>query len=78
LNVASWVALFAPPGTPPDIVAKMSDAVVGFAAAQDFRSRLEATGQEATPIPHAEFVNYMNSEWAKWDGVVKAARIEAK
>ena len=78
LNVASWVALFAPPGTPPDIVAKMSDAVVGFAAAQDFRTRLEATGQEATPIPHAEFVNYMNSEWTKWDGVVKAARIEAK
>jgi tripartite-type tricarboxylate transporter receptor subunit TctC len=78
LNVASWVALFAPPGTPPEVVAKMSDAVQGFAASPEARAKLEAIGQEATPIPHAEFVKYMNSEWLKWGDVVKAAHLEAK
>jgi len=55
LQVASWVALFAPKDTPEDIVQAMSDAVVQFAKAPEYRSKLEATGQEATPIPHPQF-----------------------
>lgn len=76
-NVASWVSIFAPLGTPPDVVARLSGAVVEFANDPEAKRRLESTGQEAVPLGHEEFKKFMAEEWIKWDGVVKAARIES-
>ncbi|MFZ4744979.1 MAG: Bug family tripartite tricarboxylate transporter substrate binding protein [Limnohabitans sp.] len=77
LNVASWVGIFAPLNTPVEIVAKMSDSVMEFVNSPEMRPRLEATGQEPAAIPYIEFNKYMAAEWVKWEGVVKAARIES-
>jgi len=55
----------------------MSDSVMEFVNSPEMRPRLEATGQEPAAIPYIEFNKYMAAEWVKWEGVVKAARIES-
>jgi tripartite-type tricarboxylate transporter receptor subunit TctC len=76
---ALWAALFAPKGTPQDIVAKLNAAAVGTLADTSVRGRLEAQGFE---IPTREQLTpaalgaYQQAEIEKWWPVVKAAGIK--
>jgi tripartite-type tricarboxylate transporter receptor subunit TctC len=76
---ALWAAIFAPKGTPKDIVDKLNAAAVGVLADADVRQKLEAQGFE---IPAREQLTpaalgaYQKAEIEKWWPVVKAAGIK--
>jgi tripartite-type tricarboxylate transporter receptor subunit TctC len=74
----TWVGIFAPAGTPPDIAQKLNAAVLKAVQSPDVRERLDALAFEATASPLKQTAEYVKSEVAKWSAVVKAtgAKVE--
>jgi tripartite-type tricarboxylate transporter receptor subunit TctC len=77
-DVSIWHALWAPKGTPADVVAKINAAVVGTLADEKIARRLGELGIE---IPAREQQTpqglraYHKAEIAKWRPIIKAANI---
>ena len=65
----TWVGLFAPAGTPREVVQKLNDAV--RKAIPDLRPRLDALAFEPTAAPLKETADYVRVEVEKWGRVVK-------
>ncbi|AWM88152.1 tripartite tricarboxylate transporter substrate binding protein BugD [Microvirga sp. 17 mud 1-3] len=80
-EVSAWNAVFAPKGTPPEIVAKLNDALVKSLDDENTRKRLLDLGgvipskEERTP---AALQKLVESEVARWTPVLKAAGASAE
>jgi tripartite-type tricarboxylate transporter receptor subunit TctC len=76
-----WHALWAPKGTPKDIIAKLNAAAVSTLADGPMRAKLVELAQEIFPreqqTPEA-LLAYHQAEIAKWWPVIKAANIKAE
>jgi tripartite-type tricarboxylate transporter receptor subunit TctC len=76
-----WNALFAPKGTPKDIIARLNAAAVGALAQPLVRERLAELGQQSVPreeqTPEA-LAALQRSEIEKWWPIIKAAGIRAE
>jgi len=76
-----WAALFAPRGTPRNIIDKLNHAAVSALADPSVRQRLEAQGFEIPPpdqqTPEA-LASYQKAEIAKWWPIIKTAGIKAE
>lgn len=81
LHIAIWHALWAPKGTPADIVAKLNAAVVAALADPVLRSRFAAMGQDIPPrerqTPQALYA-YQKSEIETWWPIIKAADLKGE
>jgi tripartite-type tricarboxylate transporter receptor subunit TctC len=73
-----WVGLWAPAGTPQDIVDKINADVAKVLATPDVRERLAALGAEPMVMTPAEFRKFMRDEMDDSAKVVKAANIKAQ
>lgn len=75
-TVASWNALAAPAGTPPEVITRLNraarEAITSPAVAQQLRS-LAVSAQASSP---AELADLLASEIKRWRGVIAAAGIE--
>jgi len=67
----TWVAFFAPAGTPPEVVQKLNVAINRALQMADVRERLEALTLEPIGGPPEKFAEYLSAEIAKWGEVVK-------
>ena len=67
----TWIAMFVPAGTPPEIVQRLNDAVNRALQAPDVRERLEALAFEPVGGTQAQFAEYVKAEIAKWAKVVR-------
>ena len=75
-EVSTWYALFAPKGTPPEIVAKMA-AEVRKALNSELLKDIWAKNGSATPnLAGPEFGKFVTSEIARWGDVVQKAGIK--
>ena len=74
--VNSWYGALAPAKTPPAILAKLQAAFAKVLAMPDVRERLLAQGAEATSSTSAEFERLIKEELAKWDYVIREAKIK--
>jgi len=72
----AWYALFAPAGTPKDIVAKLSAATAKALQAPDLRERLASEGAQAVGSTPEELDRFVRAEIAKWAKVVKASGVK--
>ena len=75
--VDQWYALFAPAGTPRDIVQKLYGEVVKVTSNPESRTRLLAMGLDPVGSPPDEFAAYVKVETAKWGKLVREAGIRA-
>jgi tripartite-type tricarboxylate transporter receptor subunit TctC len=79
LHLSIWYGIWAPKGTPKDIVAKLSAAVIAALADPATRQRLGELGQDIPPrdqqTPEA-LAAFHKSEIEKWWPLVKAAGIK--
>ena len=67
-NFQSWTALFAPAGTPQEIINRLNAEVRRAAAAPDLRERWTANGMEAldmTPAQIAQLIRTESEDMAK-------------
>ena len=74
--VESWYGALAPAKTPPAIVARLNAAFVKVLDTPQVKERLFAQGAEAAASTQAEFDRVIKDELAKWEIVIKSARIK--
>lgn len=74
---SAWYALFAPAGTPAEIVDTLSKAAIAAAQAPDLRQRLDPLGMEATGLGPAELADIMKADDARWGPVIRASGFKA-
>ena len=67
----TWVGIFAPAGTPREIVQKLNDAVLKAVQTPEMRERFDGLAFEVTAAPLRETSDYIRAEVAKWGRVVK-------
>ncbi len=74
-DYASWIALFAIKGTPPAIVEKLRAATAQALAAPGMAERLSKSGLEIWDTPADRLAKVMREDFARWEKVVKSARL---
>ena len=72
-DASSWFGLFAPAGTPAEIVNRIQQETARSFAAPAFKERLLSQGAIPGGQPPAEFVAFIAAETTKWARVVKAS-----
>ena len=81
LHVSYWHALWAPKGTPKDVIAKLNAAAVAALADPTVKQRLTAQGHDIWPraqqTPEA-LAAYHKAETDKWWPIVRASNLKAK
>jgi tripartite-type tricarboxylate transporter receptor subunit TctC len=80
-TVSQWTALWAPKGTPKDIIAKLNEAVVESLADKNVLARLADLGQSTPPRDQQtpeSLDAYQRAEIEKWWPIIKAANIKAE
>ena len=75
-DVTSWAGLFAPAGTPKEIVARLNDEVRKIIANPDVKARIAITGFDAFSGPPETLAAFVQSELANWGKLIKDAGIE--
>src|SRR5205807_238636 len=79
LAISLWHGMWAPKGTPKDIVAKLNTAVVDALADATVQKRFAEQGQEIPPREQQSpegFAAYHKAEIEKWWPIIKAANIK--
>jgi tripartite-type tricarboxylate transporter receptor subunit TctC len=74
-ETVAWFGLFAPAGTPKEIVAKLQSEVARIVREPDIRERIAALGGEPVGNKPEEFAAIVKGDVAKWRKVVKDAQV---
>jgi tripartite-type tricarboxylate transporter receptor subunit TctC len=72
----SWAGLFAPAGTPGDIVGRLNTEVRAILGDPEIKAKIAATGFEAFASTPAEFDEFVKAQLASWGKMVNDAGIE--
>ena len=75
-NVASWNALAAPAGTPPEVIDKLGRAAREAVASPEVRERLGKLGMRLAASTPAEMQALLTGEIQRWGEVIRRAKIE--
>jgi tripartite-type tricarboxylate transporter receptor subunit TctC len=67
----TWIGVFVPAGTPPEIAQKLNEAINRALQSPDVRERLDQLAFEPVGGPQPEFAAYVKAEIAKWGNVVR-------
>ncbi len=76
-DVNVWYAVFAPAGTPPEVVKKLNGAIVASLRTPELSKQLGDMGAELVGSTPEELGAYLKAETAKWEKVIKTAGIKA-
>jgi tripartite-type tricarboxylate transporter receptor subunit TctC len=76
-ETGSWFGLFAPAGTPKEIIARVDSEVRKMVQSPEMREKLIQQGAEPVGMGSEEFAAHVKSELAKWGEVVKASGAKA-
>jgi len=77
-ETGSWQGILAPPGTPPEIVAKLGTEVQKVLATPEMKEKLAAQGADVRVTTGAELGGFIAKERDRWAKVVKEAGIKAE
>jgi len=68
-----WYAMFAPAGTPREIVARLNQEITKALTSADLRDKLMASGIDPWPGTPEELANLLRSETARYASIIKKA-----
>ena len=75
--VNNWIGLFAPAGTPPEIVRKVNAEVMRIMRLPEVARRMEVEGERFTLNTPEEFAQFIRADTERWSKVVREAGIKA-
>ncbi|MBN9490061.1 MAG: tripartite tricarboxylate transporter substrate binding protein BugD [Alphaproteobacteria bacterium] len=81
MEVAIWHGLWAPKGTPPDIVAKLNAAAIATLQDPAIKARMEDLGQDlptSAEMAPAAFGAFHRAEFAKWKKILEDADVKVE
>jgi tripartite-type tricarboxylate transporter receptor subunit TctC len=76
-EAVSWYGMFAPAGTPREVITKINTDTRRMIQSAEVRQRFAAIGVEPLGSTPEYLAKYLGSEIAKWAGVVKSAKLRA-
>jgi tripartite-type tricarboxylate transporter receptor subunit TctC len=74
----NWNGIFAPAGTPREVVAKLHDEITRRALSPEMREQLITQGFEIAGYGPDEYAAFIKAEIAKWANVIKTAGVKAE
>jgi tripartite-type tricarboxylate transporter receptor subunit TctC len=77
-EVTSWNAIYAPAGTPPDVIKTLNAALRDVLADPEVKNKALALGIEAKASTPDEIHNRLKADIVKWTKVIEAAKIEKR
>jgi tripartite-type tricarboxylate transporter receptor subunit TctC len=77
-ELSAWVGVFVRSGTTSDIVAKLSQVVLGFVNNKDTAAYLESVGAKPFPAGPDELGKFEEADTRRWAEIVEIAKIEKK
>ncbi len=77
-ELIAYFAVFAPAGTPPDVIAKLNAAVNAAAASKDIVDKFAANGFAVEPGTPEALAQRNKAETVKWEKAIREAKIEAQ
>jgi len=75
--IGHWAGLFAPKGTPPAIIERMSKELEAAVRSADFRDKMLPSGIEPEPGTTASFIAFINAERERLRTLAKKANMQA-
>ncbi len=75
-ELGSWYGLFAPAGTPADIVRQLQREIVKAVSAEDVRSQFAAMGADPVGGTPEEFAAVVQRDLAKWAKVARDVNLQ--
>jgi len=75
-EVYVWYGVLAPAGTSPEIVTRLNHELVRIFNLPDVKAKLLAQGGELATGSPAEFTEFIRNDVAKWNKVIRAAKME--
>jgi tripartite-type tricarboxylate transporter receptor subunit TctC len=75
VDLSGWGGLFAPAGTPPAVLQKLSADLTQVLGTPEVQARFEQMGLVAAPTSAEEFQRFVQSETQRWGKVVAQAGI---
>jgi len=75
-ELVAWVAMFAPAGTPPEIVARLSSEARKSLAKPEIREKIISFSAEPTPSTPEQLGVYVKAQLANWGRRIKDAGIQ--
>lgn len=75
-EVLTWNGVFAPAGTPPDIVARLNAAVLKALQDPEVVAKLRELGLETAPSSSVEFASYINGQIEHFGKLIRLAKVE--
>lgn len=75
-EVSTWYAMWAPVGTPPDIVEKMSQEILKALESPKLKELWASNGSATPNMTGAKFGQFVDAEIERWAGVVKDAGVQ--
>lgn len=72
-EVVGFYGFLAPAGTPPDVVARLSEAFRQVLNQPDIRNRMVSQGADPAFLGHDEFARFLATEMPRWAEAVKAS-----
>jgi len=76
-NLDSWFALYAPAGTPPDIVQQLNTEIGKILATPDIRKKAEDAGTLVEHMSPQQLGDFTKKEFEAWGKVINDAKITA-
>ena len=76
-ELEAWIGIFAPVGTPPDVIAKLSSQIKAALELPETRTRADTAGIELRYAPPAVLDELVKKESEFWAKTIKAAGITA-
>jgi tripartite-type tricarboxylate transporter receptor subunit TctC len=77
-SVNNWIGLFAPAGTPADLVRRWNTEVNRIMQLPEVKKRMDVEGERYTPNTPEQFGQFVRADAAKWEKVVKEAGLKAE
>jgi tripartite-type tricarboxylate transporter receptor subunit TctC len=77
-DYSSWIAFFAPRGTPAAVISRLRNEAARALATPGMKERMEKSGLELWPVPPEELASVMREDNARWVKVVREANIKAE
>ncbi len=77
-ELIAYFAVFAPAGTPPDVIAKLNQAVNAAASSKDIQDKFSNNGFSVEPGTPDDLARRNRAETVKWEKAIRDAKIEAQ
>jgi len=77
VNVAMWYGVFAPPGTSPEVVARLNSELKDILALPEVRTAFMTQGMDPASSTPAEFQRLVQQDAGRWAALIKSQGITA-